>query len=174
MKLSLKKIGTDILKKDNLIYTFLRSAVSSQAASWVDMGLGFVLFSWAHLTPWLSTALGAIAGGAINCIVNYKFTFHAKNCPWSAVIVKYALVWVGSLLLNAFGTQFLYYVLNSWDWLKTLGFTDEGCYAAARLTTSLAVSWFWNFILQRYFVYHPTKFDKYATALVHLFVPSKD
>ncbi len=174
MKQYLRKIGTDLLKKDSLVYTFLRSAASSQAASWVDMGLGFVLFAWANLTPWLSTAIGAFAGGVINCIINYKFTFHAKDCPWSAVIVKYAMVWVGSLLLNAFGTQALYYILDAWAWIKSIGFTSDGCYAAARLTTSLAVSWFWNFVMQRYFVYRPSKFDKYATSLVHRLIPSRD
>ncbi len=171
MRKHLKKIGSNLLHSDHFVYTFLRSAASSQTASWVDLVTGFVLFAWAGMTPFVSTAIGAAAGGIINCIINYKFTFHAKDCPWSAVVVKYAMVWAGSLLLNAFGTQMVYYLLQHWTWLETLGFKPDGYYAAARLGVSLAVSWFWNFLLQRYFVYQPTRFDKYASAFVHSLHP---
>ena len=40
-------------------------------------------------------------------------------------------------------------------------------FAASTLAVSLLVSWFWNFALQRYFVYRPSKFDPYAIALVN-------
>lgn len=169
--LTLKGIIDKLLNSDGLICTFLRSGVSSQLASIVDLSLGFVLFSWCHLDAFIATAIGAIAGGAINCAVNYKFTFHADGCPWSAVIIKYTLVWVGSLLLNSFGTDWLTTLFNNMPWLATLGVTAKGCYAAARLIVSLLVSWFWNFLLQRYFVYVPTRYDKYAVALFRFFHP---
>lgn len=174
---SLKKVGNTMLHSDNLVFTFLRSIVASQAASWVDLISAFVLFSWVGLTPFLSTAIGALMGGIINCIINYKFTFHADGCPWKAVAVKYGMVWVGSLLLNSFGTQIVYYALYRWQWLASLGFNDEGCFAVARLSVSLAVSWFWNFLLQRYFVYRVSGFDKYAIRAIdfitHLFHKKK-
>lgn len=166
MKQNLKKVGTRVLKSDNIVFTFMRSAVSSQAASWVDMGASFALFAWMDLTPFLSTAIGAVLGGIINCIINYKFTFHADGCSWRAVSVKYALVWIGSLLLNAFGTQILYHMLEKMTWLEEIGFSPDGYFAAARLTVSLLVSWFWNFVLQRYFVYRSTSFDPYAIRFV--------
>ncbi|MDE5953250.1 MAG: hypothetical protein K2G72_01035, partial [Duncaniella sp.] len=37
-----------------------------------------------------------------------------------------------------------------------------------RLAASLAVSWGWNFVLQRNFVYRPTAFDQYAIRLVDM------
>ncbi len=82
--------------KDKLInggglFMFLRSSVAAQAASWVDLGLGFVLFSWVGLSTGLSTGIGAVAGGIINCIINYRFTFHAKGVSKRAVAVKYIL-----------------------------------------------------------------------------------
>lgn len=155
-----------ILQSNGLVFTFLRSIVSSQAASILDLTLSFVLFSWCHLDAFLATAIGAIAGGALNCAINYKFTFHAEGCPWVAVIIKYAMVWTGSLLLNSFGTDWLNSVFERWTLLATLGFTSKGCFAAARGIVSLAVSLFWNFLLQRYFVYVPTRFDRLAVALV--------
>ncbi len=161
-------VADKILHSDSLVFTFLRSIVSSQAASWLDMGLSFALFAWAGFSPWWATATGAFAGGVLNCIINYRFTFHAAGCPWKAVAVKYILVWIGSLLLNAYGTHALYLLLQHWTWLEELGFRPDGYFAAARLATSLIVSWAWNFLLQRYFVYRNNAFDPYAIRLVNL------
>lgn len=164
-----KKVADKLLNSDSLIYTFLRSIVASQAASWLDMILSFVLFAWVNLTPFLSTAIGAFSGGVLNCIINYRFTFHAAGVPWKAVAVKYGLVWVGSLLLNAYGTQVLYYLFSSWSWLEEIGFKPDGYFAAARLLASLIVSWAWNFILQRYFVYRNTRYDHHFIRVVNRF-----
>ncbi len=166
---AVKALGSKALKSDSLFFTFLRSTVSSQAASWLDMALSFVLFSVAGLSPWLSTALGAVFGGVVNCIINYKFTFHADGCPWKAVIVKYCMIWLGSLLLNAFGTQALYHLFKSWTFLNEIGFRPDGFFAAARLLASLIVSLGWNFLFQRVFVYRQTKFDPYAIRLMDFF-----
>lgn len=161
---TLSKIGHKALNSDSLVFTYIRSIVASQSASWLDMGLGFVLFAWAGLLPWIATAIGAVAGGVLNCVINYRFTFHASGCDWRAIAVKYTLVWIGSLLLNAFGTQAVYFTLQHWTWLETVGFRPDGYYATARIFVSLIVSWFWNFALQRYFVYRDSSFDPYAIA----------
>lgn len=166
-KKRIKHIADDVIHNDNFIFSFIRSAMSSQAASWVDMIIGFVLFAWLGLKPWVATAIGAVCGGIINCIINFKFTFHAQGMSWKAVALKYIMVWIGSVLLNSFGTEGLYYLFNHWSWLETIGFKPDGYYAAARIITSLLVSWFWNFILQRYFVYRVTKFDPYAINFVN-------
>lgn len=160
----LKQIGNTLLKSKSLVPTFLRSAVSSQASGWVDFIVGFVMFYWIfnqHLS-WLATGIGVVAGGIVNCIICYKFTFRAENCPWKAVVVKYALVWFGNLILNSGGTELLYILLKKWNILEEIGFKTAGYYSTARIVMSLLVSWFWNFVLQRNFVYRPSKFDPYA------------
>ena len=169
MNEKVKKIGSNILNSDQLVFTFIRSAGAAQFASWIDLGSSFVLFAFAHFAPWVSTAIGAFVGGVINCILNYRFTFHANSCPWKAVVVKYALVWLGSLLLNSGGTELLYYGLLHWPWLESIGFKPDGYFAAARLAVSAVVSLGWNFILQRNFVYHNRNFDKYAIAFMDFF-----
>ena len=161
---SLKHLGDTLLKSKSLVPTFLRSAVSSQASGWVDFIVGFVMFYWIfnqHLS-WLATGIGVVAGGIVNCIICYKFTFRAENCSWKAVVVKYALVWIGNLILNSGGTEVLYILLKKWHVLEDMGFKAAGYYSTARLVMSLLVSWFWNFILQRNFVYRPSRFDPYA------------
>lgn len=174
MKEQVKQISDKLINSNTLVFTFIRSIAASQAASWVDLGTGFILFAFAHFAPWVSTAIGAVAGGIINCIINYKFTFHAQNCPWKAVMVKYAMVWLGSILLNSFGTQFVYYILENWHWLEKVGFKPDGYYAAARLGVSLIVSWGWNFVLQRNFVYKNRKFDSTAIAFMNFLTRKTD
>lgn len=171
--MKIKKVGNTLLKNDNFIFTFLRSAVSSQTSGWVDFAVSFVFFQWVGFDPMYSAALGAIAGGVVNCLINYKFTFHADGVDWRAVVVKYLMVWVGSLLLNSFGTKFLYICIEHWDWLETIGFKRAGYFTAARLFVALIVSWFWNFLLQRYFVYRTIWFDKYAIKFFKLFSKKK-
>lgn len=170
---AVKNLGEKALHSNGLFFTFLRSTVSSQAASWLDMLMSFVLFSWVGMTPFLATASGAIFGGVLNCVINYKFTFHAQGVSWKAVIVKYCMIWIGSLLLNSFGTQLLYHLFDRWHFLTEIGFRSDGNFAAARLIVSLLVSLGWNFVFQRIFVYRQTKFDKYAIHLLDYFTFKK-
>ena len=82
------------LHNDGFFYTLLRSGISAQICGWIDMLVSFMLFALIHLTPWLSTALGAFTGGIFNCIINYRYAFHAhnKNVSRRAVTVKFLLV----------------------------------------------------------------------------------
>ena len=57
------KLLKKALHSDNLVCTFMRSIASSQAASWVDMGVRFALFAWVGLLPFVATAVGCVAGG---------------------------------------------------------------------------------------------------------------
>ena len=166
----LKKIGKDLAHSNGLVYTFLRSTVSSQTSGWTDFGVSFAMFAWAGMDPLYSAAIGAVAGGIVNCILNYKFTFQAKDCPWKAVVIKYILVWIGSLLLNSFGTEGVYWVLTKWHWLETIGFKPDGYFSAARLFVALVVSLGWNFVMQRNFVYRPVGFDRHAIAIADFFM----
>lgn len=173
MNTRLIKLKNRFLNSGDLVSTFLRSTVASQLASWIDMGMGFVFFAWVHLAPWLSTAIGNVFGGVVNCCINYRFTFHASSVPVKAVAVKYAMIWTGSLLLNVFGTQLLYILFNHFPFLEDIGFKPNGYYAAARGLTSLLVSLFWNFTFQKNFVYKNTRFDPYAIRFVNLLIHRK-
>lgn len=169
----LRQLKDNFVNNPSLTITFLRSSLSSQIASWIDMGVGFVFFALVHLYPWLATAIGAVFGGVVNCAINYRFTFHAQDVPVKAVAVKYAMIWGGSLLLNVLGTQALFELLSNLPFLEDWGFKPNGYYAAARLTASLIVSIFWNFLMQKNFVYRPVPFDKKAVRFVDRIFPSR-
>lgn len=166
--MTFQQLKHQFLNGGGLISTFLRSIVSSQAASWIDLGSRMLFYSIIFVNMGefyrsnLSVAIGAVMGGMVNCFINYKFTFHADGQSVRAVVIKYIMVWTGSLLLNMYGTTFLAMILSRWGWLHTLGFTNDAIFAASTLTVSLLVSWFWNFLLQRNFVYRPNRFDPVA------------
>lgn len=150
----------DKLLKGGGVFTFLRSIVSSQVASWIDLGTGILLVA-IGFSDWIATPIGAVMGGIVNCIINYRFTFRAQGISKRAVAVKYIMIWVGSLTLNTVGTS----ALDQWNLLERLGFTDVGNYAVARVVVSLLVSWFWNFVMQKNFVYKPRRFDAWVDGL---------
>ncbi len=162
----IRDLGHNFISSDKWIYSLMRAGLVSQAASWVDLFTGFALFAWAGFNPGFAAAMGAVVGGIINCYVNFHFTFHCRDISWKAIIVKYVMVWVGSLLLNSFGTEGLYALLSRWQWLESIGFKPDGYYAAARLAVSGIVSLFWNLLLQARFVYKPSSFDPAAIRLV--------
>ena len=141
------------------IYMYVRSLLSSGVASCIDVALGFVCFALLDFHPWLATALGALAGGIVNCTINYRYTFHAKGCSKQAVAVKYTMVWMGSLMWNTLGTTYLYAWLVAVMQAAGSGLSEDICYALARLVVSLVVSFVWNYLLQRHFVYRSTRFD---------------
>ncbi|MBD5201275.1 MAG: hypothetical protein HDS70_00420 [Bacteroidales bacterium] len=174
-----RKLGHKILTSDGWFYEFLRSAVSSQTAGWMDLGCRFVFYSYVFVglsefyRSNLSVAIGAVVGGIVNCAINYKFTFHASGQNIAAVAVKYILVWAGSLLLNMYGTTFAFLALSDWHWLREFGLDDKLIFSGATLLVALIVSWAWNFVLQRNFVYRPNRFDPYFIRLVHWLVPRR-
>ena len=144
-------------KKGKGIFLFMKASVSSQIASWVDMGLSFVLFSVVNLTIYdgfFAKAIGAATGGVINCSINYKWTFRPEGCSKRMVAVKYAMVWSGSLLLNSFGTAFVTGFVGDMPVLSEWGISKDAVFFVAQLAVSLIVSICWNFMLQRYFVFN--------------------
>lgn len=161
-----KRLWHELMTSNSLVVTFLRSMVSSQAASWVDYIVRFVLFSLNALNAFWSVACGAVCGGIVNCIINYRFTFRADGCDFRAVIVKYTAVWVGSLLLNSFGSEALYNFVNEMQWVHSFDIHENAIFMVTSLFVSLMVSWFWNFALQRYMVYRPMPFDPYLSRLL--------
>lgn len=143
----------------NGIFMFLRSVMTSQVSTYVDYIFSFFFYALVNLSSELSACFGATAGGIVNCIMNYKFTFNMKECSYFAIGVKFFLVWLGSLLLNTFGTGFIDNLLMQSQLLESFHFSRDMIFLVARIATSMIVSIFWNFLLQRYFVFSPTRFD---------------
>lgn len=174
MGVGVQKAKEKILHSDNFFFTLVRSTVSAQLCGWIDTFLSFALFAFCHLTAWLSTAIGAFVGGVFNCLINYRFTFHTEGVALKVALTKFSFAWLGSLLLNSFGTQYAYYLFKNWHWLsETLELSQDAIFLASRLFVALVVSIFWNFLLQKYVVFRPNPVDKYIERMYDFFDPRK-
>ncbi len=151
--MNLKKLIPPQLKSKKEFKILLKATATSQVSAWTDFLVSLLLFEFTPLGALYSKAIGATTGGVVNCFLNYKWTFRNNDVSKRMVAVKYALVWVGSLLLNSYGTDFVHYLFVNWQWLLDMGFKDAGCFMAAQLLVSFVVSVFWNILLQRYFVF---------------------
>lgn len=143
----------------------LRSMITSQVSTYVDYVVSFVLYSCTGLSAGFSAGIGGACGGITNCAVNYRFTFRLRQCSYWAIAVKFFMVWVGSMVLNAVGTQVVTNLLTSSHYLDRAGLSDDLCFTIARLSAGLVVSILWNFMLQRYFVFRTTRFDNFIDRL---------
>ncbi|GAC1351651.1 MAG: hypothetical protein NVS3B20_26100 [Polyangiales bacterium] len=113
---------------------------ASLVATVVDFGTMIASVEVLGVTPVTGTVVGATAGAVANFTLGRHWTFRATHARARGQAVRYAIVSAMSLALNAFGV----YVFTRRPRLP---------YVAARLITALAVSIFWNFPLQRYFVF---------------------
>ncbi len=160
-----------IKKKGRGLFLFIKASVSSQIASWTDFLLSFVFFTWVGFEAKYATAVGAIAGGVVNCCINYKWTFRPEDCSYRSVALKYLLVWLGSFFLNVYGTEFVTNLLRASTLLDQFNVVEEVRFTIARLGVSLVVSILWNFMLQRYFVFSNVrikdKVKKVTTKIKH-------
>jgi len=79
----------------------------------------------------------------MNCMVNYRWVFDADGLKKKNVVVKYFVVWTGSILLNTLGT----YLLTE---------LSQQYFLFAKAVVAVSVGLLWNYQLQRLFVYRDT------------------
>ena len=142
-------------KRRHSLFMFLRAQLSAQFATLADFILTYVCFEWLGIYYVLATSIGAITGGIINCVINYKWAFATKDCQFKWVFFKYILVWIGSFILNVGGVYLLVEFMqnNTHLWEKA-----SGLYLIiAKVIVSIIVSVGWNYVLHRYFVFQDAK-----------------
>lgn len=142
-------------KKRHSLFMFLRAQLSAQFATLADFILTYVCFQWLGIYYVIATSIGAITGGIVNCVINYKWAFATKDCQFKWVFFKYILVWVGSFLLNVGGVYLLVELLkhHTYLWERASGFY----LIIAKFIVAVIVSVGWNYVLHRYFVFQDAK-----------------
>ena len=138
------------------IWTFCKAQVTAQIASLVDFSIAAFLKYVCGIWYLYSNFTGSVCGGIVNCAINYRWAFRAQGQSKLFVAIKYFIVWSGSISLNNLGT----YLLTEW-W----GVDDFFLFAKA--IVSLFVGFFWNYLLQRFFVYRNVSFLKRKTKTEH-------
>ncbi|RNI21877.1 GtrA family protein [Rufibacter latericius] len=122
------------------MFTFLRSQFASLLASGVDYLVTIIAVELGGLWYVAATVLGTICGGITHFSIGRNWVFQAAHRTIPTQASKYFLVWNGSLLLNASGVFMLTHYL---------GFN----YIYSKVTVSLLVGFFYNFILQKRYVF---------------------
>jgi len=123
--------------------TLFRHQMGAIAATVVDYAVMIVLVSGFGAAAALGTAVGAASGGVLNFTLGRRWIFRRSDAEAGPQARRYAMVSLGSLLLNTCGVHALAGVLHY-------------PYVAARLAVSFAVSLLWNFPMQRSFVFGGT------------------
>ena len=133
---------------------FIRAQFSSQVASATDFLVTILLVKLFGVYYVYATFTGSVCGGIVNCIINYKWTFKSKECKKRHVIVKYLLVWIGSILLNTWGIYFMTETISRNPWVQeTLKHYIDDLFVFSKIVVSLLVGFLWNYNMQRIFVY---------------------
>lgn len=119
---------------------FLKAQAASLAGSAVDFLTTICLVEGLHAWPVAATMLGNVAGGITNFYLGRNHVFKVSQHRAASQGGRYAVVWLGSLLLNAAGM----YVLTD---------VAHANYLLSKLVVSLLVGFGFNYPLQLYFVF---------------------
>ena len=120
--------------------TFGKAETSAIVASAVDFSLSFLLVQ--AVGTWYAQAsfFGALAGGIINCYVNYQWVFDTQEQRKPYIALKYFVVWSISILLNTSGT---------WFFTELSGVN----FIIIKAIVAIIVAILWNYQMQRIFVF---------------------
>lgn len=122
------------------IRQFVLAESSAGVATIIDFGMTIVLAKICGLYYVYAVATGALCGGIANFIINRRFVLQCLDRRWGVPAMRYIAVWAGSILLNAYGT----YLLTEASGMD---------FIIAKIMVAIAVAVFWNFMLQKYFVF---------------------
>jgi putative flippase GtrA len=119
---------------------YIKSQVVAALATLTDFACMVFLVEVAHIHYVASTALGLLAGGAMAFLSNRHWSFRAGHLECGGQVVRYAMVWLGSLIL----TCGLVFVMTDHAGLS---------YMASKALTAIAVGACFNFPMHRFYVF---------------------
>ncbi len=180
----MSRLGTFIQKlshKDGG-FLFLRSQLSSQVASICDNVSAFVLkkffdiihikiiyfFSQGITSYVVATVTGQIIGGTVSCLLNYRWAFKSLDVKIKHVIIKFLLVWLGSVLLNTYFTFILTELLRHTHLVEGLlgDYYADDVFIVVKLLVAIIIGFSWNFQLYKHFVFRNTDTKRFLKKIL--------
>ncbi len=147
-----EKSCTDDFPEGWLLHVF-EGAASAQMATIADFLVTILLVRLFEVYYVYATLAGAVYGGIVNCVINYKWTFKSTGKKTN-VAVKFILVWVCSIWLNTWGTYALTESLAKIPWVRdTLSQYFGDFFIIPKMAVAVIVALFWNYNMHRFFVY---------------------
>jgi len=120
--------------------TFIKAQAASLTATAVDFAVTVILKEWVHCWYLLASILGTLSGGMVNFTMNRRWVFGARDKKIHFQVIKYLLVWVGNLVLVSSGV----FILTNYGGIS---------YLVSKITVSVMVGIFYNYTLQKRFVF---------------------
>lgn len=120
--------------------SFFKAQAASLTATAVDFSLTVLLKEWLHWWYLLASILGTVVGGIVNFSMSRRWVFSARDKKMYFQAVKYVLVWTGNLLLVSGGV----FLMTRYG---------EISYLVSKVTVSIFVGYFYNYRLQKIFVF---------------------
>lgn len=119
---------------------FLKAQLNSILSTLVDFMVMILLVEIFSIWYIAAVVAGAIAGAVTNFILGRVWVFHSESENVKVQVLKYSLVWTGSLLLNLSGIYFFTDILK----IK---------YIISKIIVSVIVGFTFNYFLQKRFVF---------------------
>jgi putative flippase GtrA len=118
----------------------IKAQAASLAGTIVDFLVTITCVEVLHSWYLLATVLGNAAGGITNFYLGRYLVFQASQHSAQLQGIRYFIVWLGSMLLNAAGVYLFTQVLRL-------------NYVYSKVVVSLFVGIGFNYLLQQYFVF---------------------
>ncbi len=128
------------VKLFEVMMTFAKAQVASLVASLIDFSISIFLarvLGWWYL---LASITGTVVGGIVNFTINRFWVFKAREKRVTTQAIKYIVVWVGNLLLNALGVYLITHYMRV-------------NFIISKIIVSLIVGFFYNYLLQKKVVF---------------------
>jgi putative flippase GtrA len=120
--------------------TFTKAQLTSVLATGVDFVVTILLVQVAGMPYLAGSATGTISGGATNFLISRNWVFTAQEKKWAAQLPRFILVWIGSMVLNIAGL----YLLTRYAGIN---------YLLSKIVIAVGVAVFYNYVLQKRFVF---------------------
>ncbi len=135
------------MKTNKFIIEFCKAQLSSLFSTMVDFVVTAILFQFFGIYYIFSTFIGSVSGGCVNFVINHKWVFRNCNQSKCYAVLKYMIVWSGSILLNTAGTAIGVKFCPDWTG------SELDVVVVVKLIVAIIVAVFWNYIMQKYFVF---------------------
>ena len=122
------------------IRPFTKAQVASLIASAVDFAVSWLLVNRMQVPYLAGGVTGTICGGVTHFLISRNWAFSAQEKKWTGQLSRYIPVWIGNLILNASGLWFLKSIAGWPFW-------------PAKIATAVGVAVFYNYVLQKRFVF---------------------
>ena len=122
------------------LVSFFRAQLSSMVSTLVDFLTVILLTEVFGIWYVTSNAIGALMGTIVNFLIGRYWVFESKERQIHQQAFRYLLVSAGSLILNTYGVYLIteYFGIN---------------YIYSKVIVSIFIGVFYNFVLQKYFVF---------------------